>query len=156
MVNFNDIADTKIDDIERPPLVPIGSYICVVEKTPAQDNVGQGRFDTVDFILKVIQASEDVDLDDIKEFEKKGGSISEVRLRHRFMFNTEDEGAAKRSLYNLKRFLEDHLKVEGAASIREALATSVGHQCMVEVKWRPDQNDPEVQYPEVKRTAPVE
>lgn len=153
MVNFADIANnTSVDDIERPPLVPIGTYTFMVEKVPERGNVGQGRFDTVDFVLKVVEASEDVDPDDVQEF----GDITNVRIRHRFMFNTEDEAAFKRALFNLKRFLEDHLQVETKGmGLNEAIDSSVGHQCLGEVKWRPDQNDPEVQYVEIKRTAPV-
>lgn len=154
MVNFNDIADKKVADVERPPLLPIGTYIVVVEKHPETDNVGNGRFDTVDFVLKVVNATDDVDEESLQEY----GDITQARVRNRFMFDTEDETKAKRSLYNLRRFMEDHLQIDGVEgmTIKEALSQAVGHQCLAEIKWRMDRDNPEIQYAEIKRTAPVD
>lgn len=154
MVNFNDIANQRIEDIERPPLVPIGTYVFQVEKHPEQGEVGQGRFDVVNFQMKVVRPTEDVDEEAVAEY----GDITTVRIRHSFMFNKEDEALAKRTLYNLKRFLSEHLLIDGSEgmTVTEALSAAVGHQCLGEIKWRPDPNDPSIQYAEIKRTAPVE
>lgn len=153
-MNFQDALTTKVDEIERPPLLPIGTYRWLVEKHPTIDTIANGRFDVCDFLLKCVEAMDDVDDDDIKAY----GDITNARQRHRFMFNKEDEAGFKRSQYNLKRFLTEHLKIEAeeGMSLKELLALSVGHQCLGTVRWRPDQNDPEIQYAEIGSTAPVE
>ena len=74
------------------------------------------------------------------------------------MFSTTDEARFAQTLYNVKRFIEDHLKVDGAAKmdLKEALANCVNHQCLAGVKWRPDPKNAEVMYDEISRTAPIE
>jgi hypothetical protein len=74
------------------------------------------------------------------------------------MFNKSDKAAFDRTLFDLKRFLLDHLRVEGddSTSIKELLDASVNHQCTCFIKWRPDKNDPEIQYVEIGKTAPAE
>lgn len=155
VMNFQDAAKMKTSDIERPPLVPIGTYRAVVKKVPVTETIGDGKFDTCDFTLGLIAASDDVDPETLKEF---GGLTANTMIRHRFMFNKEDQALFDRSLFNLKRFLEESLKVEGAEemSLTQALNSSVGAQCMVFIKHRADKNDSEIQYPEIAKTGPVE
>lgn len=153
MPNFNEIADQRVGDVERPALMPIGSYVWAVIKVPSRDTISDGRFEVVDFSCKCVAPGEDADPDAIEEF----GDVTNVNMRHRFMFNTEDKNAFDRSLFNLKRFLEEHLQIDGASdmSINEALNAAVNCQFLGEVGWRPDRNDPEIQYAEIRRTAPV-
>jgi len=152
-MNFNDALNTKVADIEKPPLLPIGTFICVVEKQPTMSVIADGRFEVVDFILKVLSAGEDVDPAEIKAY----GNVTKARLRHRFLFSTEEDENFKRTEWNLRRFLEDHLQVvDKGATTKQALNASVNAQCTVEVIWRPDKNDPETQYAQVNKTAPVE
>jgi len=154
MVNFAEALNTKAGDIERPPLVPVGHYRVLSEKVPALDSVADGKYDIVDFQLKVLEALEDVDADELAEF----GSIADARLRRRFMFDTEDESNFKRSLYNLKRFLLEHLQVDGndKTDLKELLNNSINQECIAQVRWTTDKRDGETQYAEVGRTAPVE
>jgi hypothetical protein len=154
MVNFNEILNTKSGSIERPPIIPMGTYRAVVTKIPAIDTTGDGKWDTCDFQMKLLSAEEDVDQDDLKAY---GGLGPQSVIRHNFMFNKEDEANFKRTLFNLKRFLLEHLQVEGNddTSLKELLDASVNHQCLVFVNWRADKNDPEIQYAQVRKTAPV-
>lgn len=157
-MNFQEALNTKVDEIERPPLLPMGTYRWLVEKHPALDTIANGRFDVCDFILKCVEAKDDVDVEDLQAYIENAGDLSGARIRHRFMFNKEDEGNFKRSMFNLKRFITEHLGVgeEAGMSLKELLAQSVGQQCLGTIKWRPDQNDPEIQYAEIGTTAPVE
>lgn len=150
MPSFTDALDKNFDDIERPKNLPVGNYIWVVEKQPAFEKAKDGSYEFLDFQLKCVAPSDDVDPDALREF----GDTSNVRQRLRFIFSTTEKNDYDRALFNLKRFLEEHLQVE-AANIKEALAKSVGHQCMAEVSWQPDKNDPEVIYTNIRRTAPV-
>jgi hypothetical protein len=155
MVNFTDALNTKMGDIERPPLLPVGTYVGIVSKIPAIEKIGDGKWDVIDFQLRIASAGEDVSQDDLKEF---GGLNASTVVRHRFMFSTEDEAAQKRTLFNLKRFLTEHLKVDGGdgSAVKELLNNCLNHQCTVFIGWRPDKNDPELFYAEVKKTAAVE
>ena len=154
MVNFSQVLDKKIDAIERPPNMPIGTYLWGVSKIPEQSVIADGRYEVVDFTLRCLAAQDDVDEDDIKAY----GDIKVVTQRHRFMFSTEEKAMFERSLYNLKRFIEDHLKVDGAGdmSIAEALHASVNHQCLGTIRWEPDKKDPEIIYDRIGRTAPID
>lgn len=155
MVNFTDALKTKAGDIERPPIVPVGTYVSSVSKVPTIETIGDGKWDTLDFQLLLQVPQDDVDPEALKEY---GGLSKASVIRHRFMFNKEDEAAFNRTLFNLKRFLLDHLKVEGNenTSLSELIDASVGHQCLTFIGWRPDKNDQEVIYAEIKKTAPVE
>lgn len=155
MVNFADALKTKAGAIERPPLLPIGTYSAIVSKVPTMETIGDGKWDTLDFMLRLQTAHDDVDQDSLKEY---GGLGAQSVLRQRFMFNKEDEAAFNRTLFNLKRFLLDHLKIEGTddTQLNELINNSVNHSCNVFVQWRPDKNDAEVIYAEIKKTAPLE
>lgn len=151
-MNFQDALATDVTTIERPPNLPQGTYRWLVEKHPSMESIANDRFDVCDFQMKCIEAMEDVDPNDLKSF----GDITNARMRHRFMFSREDETSFKRGMFNLKRFLTEHLGLPDEGSLKELLAQSVGHQCLGTVGWRPDKNDPEIQYAEIKSTAPVE
>ena len=154
-MNFADALNTRSGAIERPPLIPVGTYMARVKALPTMDSVGDNKWDVLDFQLLLQAAGEDVDQSDLAAY---GGLGAQSVLRHRFMFNKEDEAAFNRTLFNLKRFLLDHLQIEGDDNtvLKQLLDASVGHTCNVFVRWRPDKNDPEVQYAEVGKTAPVE
>lgn len=155
VMNFADALNTRSSEIERPPLIPVGTYLARVKAIPTMDSVGDNKWDVLDFQLLLQNAGEDVDQDDLTQY---GGLGPQSVVRHRFMFNKEDDAAFKRTLFNLKRFLLDHLQVEGGddSALKELLDGAVGHTCNVFIRWRPDKNDPEVQYNEIGKTAPAE
>lgn len=153
-MRFADALDRRGEEIERPPLAPVGTYLWTVSKMPEMDTIADGRFDVVDFQLKCIAPQDDVDPDALAEY----GSIAGLSRRHRFLFNTEDEANFNRTLFNMKRFIKEHLLVENFDSIpmKEALAQCVNAQCLASIRWRPDPRDPEIMYDEIDRTAPAE
>ena len=157
MVDFTEALNVKVEDIERPPLAPIGYYTFKVSKPPVFDTVGQGRWEVVYFPLVATEASEDVDPDDLREV----GGVSGVRVRKQFMFNKGDDDEAKagaaRTLSNLRTFLEKHLAMDiSGMTLKEAIDSSVGEQCMGEVQHRPNPEDPDNPFLDLGRTAPVE
>jgi hypothetical protein len=157
MVDFTQALDVKVAEIERPPLPPVGHYIFKVSKPAVFGDVGNGRFDTVDFVLQGVEATDDVDQDDLASV----GGPTAINLRHRFMFNKGDDEESKananRTLFNLRTFLEKHLgmDIEGI-TLKEAIDQAVGQQCMANVQLRPDRDNPEIVYAEIGRTAPIE
>lgn len=155
MVNFADALNTKTGSIERPPLIPVGTYTAIVAKPPSMETISDGKWDVLDFQLRLQAPQDDVDMEALAEY---GGLGPQSVLRHRFMFSKDDEAAFKRTLFNLKRFLEDHLKIEGndETPLKQMIDGAVNMQCLVYVKWRADKNDTELFYNEVGKTAPIE
>jgi hypothetical protein len=155
-MNFNDVLNTAVASVERPPLIPIGSYKAFVEKVPSIDTIADGRFDVCDFQMNIVSALEDVDADELKKF----GKVSGVRRRLRFMFNRDPEEKLNfdRSVYNLKRFLIDHLKIEdsGDDKFKQMLNSAVNKSCVIVMGYRPDKANPEIMYDEITKTAPLE
>ena len=153
-MDFREALNVKINEIERPPLPPLGHYVFKVTKYEFGE-VGNGRFDTVDFRLQAVEAREDVD----QEALSTAGGLKSVSLRHRFMFNKgeteEDKANFNRTLFNMKRFLSEHLGLGDSGGLKEAIDSSIGQQVLANVTYRPDPNDPEIQYAEIGRTAPV-
>lgn len=155
MVDFTKILATKVEDVKRPPLIPAGTYRARVSKPASFDEISNGRFKVIDFQMLLVEPQLDVDQDALAAY---GGLNPGSQLRHRFMFGTEDGPDAKaredRTLFNLKRFLSEHLGVQGD-SLNELVANAQGNECLVTVAWRPDPNDAEIQYNEIRKTAPL-
>ncbi len=153
-MDFSQALNINVQEIVRPPLPPLGHYIFKVSKYEFGE-VGNGRFDTVDFRLTAVEAREDVD----QEALSTAGGLKQVSLRHRFMFNKgeteEDKANFNRTLYNLKRFLAEHLGLGGSGALKQQIDSSIGQQVLANVTYRQDANDPDVQYAEIGRTAPI-
>ena len=150
MSNLADILDTKVDDIEKPPLPPMGTYVMAVEKF---EQVERGDWKIIEIFFKGVRPTEDVDEDDLKDF----GGVESVKLRNAFMFG-DDEASNATTKYALRRFIAEHLQVEGAedGSLGQALANSVNHQCFVTCVHTPSKKNPEDSFANVKSTAPLE
>lgn len=152
MVNFKDALNVKMEEFKRPPLLPQGHYTAQVTKVPEvlQEH---DDYDYVDFQLKVLAPSDDVDTQELQEF----GGLNNVNRRHRFLFDKNDEVAFNRTMYQLKRFLLQHLQVEGneQSSVNELLNAAVNHQCLIRIGRRTDKMDKEIQYEQISGTAPV-
>lgn len=156
MVDFSKTLKKKLEDVKRPPLIPVGTYTGRVAKQPEFNESGDGKWKTIDFQLQLVEAGPDVDQEALAEY---GGLSKGSIIRHSFMYSTEDTAEANanadRTTFRLKQFLTEHLAIEGVEDLDQAIANSLNQQCMVHVGWRPDKNDPEVQYNMVKKTAPL-
>lgn len=150
MPNFQDILNQTVESVERPPLPPLGHYELVVSKVPIMTS--RGQYDIIEFPMGVVQALDDVDPDDLKKY----GSLKKVFLRKSFLFDREDEVAFATTHANLKDFLEKHLGIEETdVPLKQALNAAVNKKCVGQLRYRADKNDPEIQYPELGRTAPL-
>lgn len=155
-MKFSDALDRKLEEIKRPPVLPIGHYIWQVEKHPEIDEFDSTKtgtkFERVTFSLTCVQASDDVDPDDLADY----GNVQGSKNRKTFLFSNspDDKASFERSMFNLRRFL-DHCGVDENLAMNEALAASVGTQVLGELTHRPDPNDPEVVYAEIGKTAQV-
>lgn len=150
--DFRNVLGTKVEDIKRPPLIPVGTYRARVNKPVSFDETQSGSYKMMDFSMQLVEPQLDVSAEDLENY---GGLGPTAVLRNRFMFNTEDSTEAKasndRAVFRMKQFLSDHLKVSGE-DLNELAANALNHECLVVVKWRADKNDPEIQYNEISKT----
>lgn len=150
-INFADVASKKMDEVERPPLPPVGTYRWQISKLPEQTTSGNGEWDIVNVSVRAVEALEDVDLDDYK------GEVANIVQSVRFMFNKQDEVEFEKSLYRFRTFLEKHVQcAEADMSIAQAMNASVGQQFLGTIAWRQDKEDPELFHANIARTAPLD
>lgn len=153
MVDFASIANKKMEEVERPPLPPVGDYRLRVMKLPVSTKSNDEAWEFLRFNMKVVEPMENVDVASYP------GDLSNAILSKSFVFNSNDEAAFEQTLYNLRQFLESHLKcAEPGMSIAEALNASVNAECIGSCKWSQDKRDEtgETFNAEIGRTAPVE
>ena len=153
-MNFSQALATKLEDIKRPPVMPVGNYTWMVTKHPELDAFESQKngitYDRVTFMLSCVAPSDDVDPDDLAEYGNVQGQVQ----RKVFMFANGDDNKANydRTMFDLRRFL-GHLGVDESLALGEGLAASVNQQCLGELRHRPDPTNPEIIYAEIGRTA---
>ena len=144
MADFQSILDMPLGEVEPPKTLPRGTYLTVVAGPPTFVKVGKDQTDAADFQLKVLQAGQDVQPDDLTAY---GEPVMGKTIRARF-FLTKD--AAKR----LDDFLHLHLGIEGAMSLREAIAQAPGRQVYATTEWTPSADGTRM-FSNLKSTARV-
>lgn len=150
-LNFADVAAKKIDDVERPPLPPVGTYRFSITKLPETTESQDGSWEILTFSVRAVEALDDVDMSDYK------GEVTNILQNVRFMFNKNDEMEFEKTLYRLKQFLEQHVQcASDGDTIAQALNASVNGQFLGTIAWRQDKNDAENFFANISRTAPLE
>lgn len=150
-INFADVASKPLDQVERPPLPPVGTYRWTITKLPEQRTTQDDAWDIVEFNVRAVEALDDVEMSDY------AGEVSNITNRVAFMFNKNDEAEFEKSLFRLRTFLEKHVKcADEGVSIGQALNNSVNQQFLGTIAWRQDKNDAELFHANIGRTAPLE
>lgn len=153
MVNFTDALDTRASDVEKPPVLPQGTYVWTVSKVPTISTSASGDWDIIEFPIRAVSAEGDVDPDDLEAF----GSLSSAMNRISFMAPTAPEKSTDRdrTLYRLKMFLLNTLRVDASdnPTMKEMLAMSVNHQFLAQAVWRQVEGET---YVDVKNHAPLD
>lgn len=153
MANFNDILTKTADEVEKPALPPVGTYRWKITRIPEQTTSASEEWDIVNFSVQAAEAMDNVDTDDYK------GDIANIRNRKSFLFNKNDEAEFDRTLYNLRNFLENHVRCwESGMSLGEALNAANGQEFLGDIVWREDKregNEGEFQA-DIGRTAPLD
>ena len=153
MVDFASIASKKVEEVERPPLPPVGTYRFRVTKVPESTKSGDEQWEFVRFFCRAVEPLDNVDMSDYK------GDPANIMLSKTFMFNTQDEAAFEATLFQMRQFMEKHIRcVESGMTIAESLNASVNAEFLGDVKWSQDKRDQsgETFNAEIGRTAPVE
>lgn len=151
MLNFAEAANTKIADVERPPLPPVGTYRWQITKLPAVTTSGDGKWDILTVLCRAHEAMDDVDMEGFS------GEVTNVTNQLKFMFNKEDEAEFEKSLFRVRTFFEKHVKcADENDTVAQALNKSVNQQFLGSIAWQQDKNDPEIFYANIARTAPLD
>jgi hypothetical protein len=149
--NFVESLEKTAADIKRPPILPVGTYDWQIKKYDF-DRSADGRWEMCVFHLNCLGPGDDVDPDELADF----GSAPGTYMRFTFMFDSEDRARFMQKENALKRFLSDHVQCwDGEGKLKEGLANSIGARFSGVVRHRSDKTDPEVQYAEIAKTAPV-
>lgn len=162
-MDFSKIASMTAEQIERPPNMPIGTYVWQVTKVPVEGSVSEGAWQTVDFPVKCIgpalnqNGDTDIDPDDLAKYQSKG-KLEGLPNSIRFMFDTNDDVRFQKTLFALKQFMVNTLKCweEDGTPLKQGMNNAVNVRFLGTIRRRPDKQNPEVQYDEIGKWAPVE
>lgn len=156
MSNISDILDRESSGtVDRPKPIPRGSYLAIVEGQPEFGTSEQKGTPFVKFLGKILEAQDDVDADEIAEWEKReDGTKRKLRgtplPRGGITFYiTED------AKWRLDKFLEDLGVLEKGYKIRDCIDNAPGKEFIVNINHQ-SSDDGQVTYANVKSTAPVE
>lgn len=158
MSNFMDALNTRISDIEKPKLMPIGTYVWAVNKPHKETTSKDGKWFSIEIpcIPKMpYDAAEDVDAGELADF----GPLKSAPNSIRFMLDLQADGTVdqEKFMYNVKRFLIDTLRVEAEAdsTLKELLGKMVGAEFIAQAAHRhvPERNET---YCDVKNWAPLD
>ncbi len=155
-MKFTDTLDKEATQIEKPPTMPVGTYVWVVTKHPTYEAERSDEWEFVEYAVRCVRPTEEVDPDILAEFTAKAGKLTDQFNRVSFLFSKTDEGGFKKTEFNHKQFLTETLKCwEDGASLKQAMAASVNKQFLGWIKWQPDKQNPELMHANIGRTAPL-
>lgn len=154
MFNFNEIANTKVEEVKKVPLPPAINYRWAVIKLPTiRDFSGNDgtEYQSIDFTCRVVAPVDEFDPADYP------GEITSIVQTLSFLFDKSDEVAFTKVQNRLKRFLLEHLKVgDPSMSFKELFNESVNAQFIAPIVLRPSKNDPEDFNANIGNTAPLD
>lgn len=144
MVDFSAVLNKKVEDIEKPKPLPIGTYVCIVDGLGEIKTVGKDETPCVNFKLKVMSPGVDVDAEALNA----AGGVNNRSVRHT-LWLTED------AAWRAKKFLAEDLGIDPhGKTLMELINEAPGRSCMVNIKHRPSE-DGQTLYAEIKSTAAV-
>lgn len=152
-MNFMDALDKTLDEVKRPPALPVGTYDWIIKRYEVVD---KDEYEILEFSCSCTGVHEDVDPDDLAAF----GSALGTPQRLSFIFNkgadAESQKRFAQTEFKLKRFLQDHVQCSSnGQTFKETLANAVNQKFGGYVRHRPDRDDPEIQYAEISKTFPL-
>ena len=158
MPSVTDLLDRKKAEIRKPPLPPIGHYRFKIYRPHAIRESADGSWSFLEFFCQGQAAQEDVDVDELKEFDR---SIESIRVRHSFIFNNSGESDAEASnedtTWHLQEFLDKlGLDADDEESQSEQLARVEGFEFIGYLEHKPDKRNPDIVRPNIGRTLSLE
>lgn len=143
--NFASLLSKPGSEVERPVPLPVGSYVCVVQGLPRFDKSSQKQTDFVEFTLKVTEARDDVDED---ELEKSGGLADKTIKATYYITET--------ALWRLKDFLSAcGLEADGDKTLEELIEETPNATVGIFIRHEPG-NDGQSMFARVGKAFAVE
>lgn len=143
---FQDILNTRVDDVEKPKPLPVGTYLCMINGAPTIGPIGEKQTLAAKFQLKPLQAQGDIDQQALSE--AVGTKSLGDRVINHTLFLTGD------ALWRTKEFLQHAGVHTEGRTIGESLSDVVNRQLMVKIKHRPAPDGSQI-FAEVGSTAAV-
>ena len=149
----SDLLNKRTGEVERPPLLPIGTYRWEVKDTPVQD-VSKTGTEFVRFPCRPLEALDGVDEDQLAAY----GTLALTVVSKAFYFSDEPEAKmwSERNAFEMTQFLEAIGASDGDVTTSQALASSKGLSFIADASWRQDKNNPELYFVEIGRVIPDE
>lgn len=151
--NFGAILDRQSTEIERPKVLPTGTFVWMVKGQPRFDKSSKKQTEFCEFTVQPLQAQEDVDPDDLQAaLTRKDGStklLGDMTQRLTF-YLTED------AVWRLKQFLTRDLKLEEEdKSLRQLVNEAPGCQFLGNIIHKANDSGDGV-FAQIGTTAAVE
>lgn len=152
-MNFNDVLNTPLSTVKRPPLPPLGSYRFVISKWEKADaKSDKGEWENIIFTNRAISPGPDVDIEALRDW----GDPKNIVVQHNFMFDKNNAISFQNTLVRLTTFLTKHCGLGDEMELKEALGKCVNRSFMAALGLRPDKNNTGEFFVEIKSTAAVE
>ncbi len=142
--NFEDILSRSVDDIKPPPMLPEGTYLCVVQGLPEQIESSKKKTPGLRFKLQVVQPLEDVDPAELLAFE---GGVGGKIVNH-------DQWVTEDSLFMLKQFVEHCGALEEGASLSACIDNVPNSSVLAFIKHETS-DETKRTFAKIQRTAPA-
>lgn len=150
--SFASILDKPATEVDRPKPLPVGTYICVVNGLPRFDKSSKKQTEFVEFALKPLAASEDVDDEALVTALTRGDgsskALQDMTIRAIY-YLTED------AIWRLKKFLEDLGIDSEGKSLRQMIDEAPGRQVAANLRHEASE-DGQAIFARLKDTAAVE
>lgn len=145
MVDFSKILGKQAAAIEKPKPYPVGTYIALNPKLPDFSAIGKKETPGAVFGLTLIAPTEDVDLDQLKEY----GDIKGKTIRHTMYLSEATEYRTKEELKNSFGIDEE------GKTLGQMFNETINKQVYVTIRHRPSDDGQEI-YAEVEKLAKVD
>lgn len=144
----------KPEELTRAPVLPMGTYVCYISDlftvNKERKNAQGLPYTIYEFPVRVLEPK-DVNHEALRAF----GDLSKAPVMRRSFWYEEGEDIKNQNVsHAIGQFINEHLRAEGA-NLLEKMNNSKGCRFVAEIGWRPDRNEPEIHYAEIKRTAPL-
>ena len=147
MVDFSKLASTSMDDVKRPPSPPAGTYYGVVTGIKFADS----RFDNKETGQKDGALQVMIRPTEYAEGELPDGVTLQGKQFTREELVIDASGNSLPGQFYTKQLLDSLGVPTSGRSFSEAVADLVGSQVMFDLTARPDKNNPEVIYNDVRK-----
>ena len=152
MVDFSDILNKRVEDIESPKPLPPGTYRGMITAPPAMDeferkeeNGSTTKIPVAVLSIAIQEPTDGVDEDLLAQaggVRARNGKPKEVQMR----YYLEEE-----SLHRVKKLLRS-CGIE-AASLGEGFQELAGREVLVDLQVQPGRNDPDETYQRVVKVV---